>query len=45
MILIGVKLLGNEVIAKICCRLKFSATTASRFVEPDEEFIEELRNK
>ena len=44
MILIGLKLLSNEVIAKICCRLKFSATVASRFVEADEEFIEELRN-
>ena len=41
MILIGLKLLSNEVIAKICCRLKFSATMASRFVEADEE---ELRN-
>ena len=45
MILIGLKLLSNEVIAKICCRLKFSATMASRFVEADEEFIAELRNK
>ena len=44
MTLIGLKLLSNEVIAKICCRLKFSATMASRFVEADEEFIEELRN-
>ena len=41
MILIGLKLLSNEVIAKICCRLKLSATMASRFVEADEE---ELRN-
>ena len=41
---IGLKLLSNEVIAKICCRLKFSATMASRFVEADEEFTEELRN-
>ena len=44
MILIGLKLLSNEVFAKICCRLKFSATMASRFVEADEEFVEELRN-
>jgi len=36
-------LLSNEVIAKICCRL-ISATKASRFVEADEEVIEELRN-
>ena len=43
MILIGLKLLSNEVIAKIC----FSATMASRFVEADEEFIEktQLRTK
>jgi len=44
LILTGLKLLSNEVIAKICCRLKFSAAMASRFVEADEEFIEELRN-
>ena len=44
MILVGLKLLSNEVIAKICCRLKFSATMASRFVEANKEFIEELRN-
>ena len=44
MISIGLRLLSNEVIAKICCRLKFSAAMASRFVEADEEFIEELRN-
>ena len=37
------KLLSNEVIAKICCRLKFSAIMASRFVEADEEFIEETQ--
>ena len=42
--MIGLKLLSSEVIAKICCRLKYSATMASRFVEADEEFIEELRN-
>ena len=34
-------MLSNEVIAKISCRLKFSA---SRFVEADEELIEGLRN-
>ena len=45
MILIGLKLLSNEVIAKISCRLRFSATMASRFVEADEEFNEELGNK
>ena len=45
MILIGLKFLNNEVIANICCLLKFSATMASRFVEADEEFFEELRNK
>jgi len=44
LILIGLKLLSDKVIAKICCRLRFSATMASRFVEADEEFIEELRN-
>ena len=44
MIPIGLKLLGNEVIAKICCWLKFSAAMASSFVETDEEFIKELRN-
>jgi len=44
LISIGLKLLSNEVIAKICCRLKFSTAMASRFVEADEEFIEELRN-
>ena len=44
MILIDFKLLSNEVIAKICGQLKFSATIASRFVEADDEFIEELRN-
>ena len=44
MILISLKLLSNEVIAKICCRLKFSATMAFRFVEADEEFIEEPIN-
>ena len=38
MIPIGLKLLSNEVIAI------FSAAMASRFVETDEEFIEELRN-
>ena len=37
------KLLSNEVLAKICCRLKFSAIMASRFVEADEEFIEETQ--
>ena len=41
MIPIGAKWLSNEVIAN---RLKFSAAMASRFVETDEEFIEELRN-
>ena len=45
MILIGLKFLNNEVIANIYCLLKFSATMASRFVEADEEFFEELRNK
>ena len=34
---IALKFLSNEVIAKICCWLKFSAAT-------DDEFIEELRN-
>ena len=43
LILIGLKLLSNEVIAKSSCRLKFPATVACRFVEADEEFIEELR--
>ena len=38
MIPIGLKLLSNEVIAI------FSAAMASRFVETDEEFVEELRN-
>ena len=45
MIVIGLKLLSNEVIAKICCRLKFSATMASRFVEANEEFLEETQVK
>ena len=44
MILIDFKLLSNEVIAKICGQLKVSATIAFRFVEADDEFIEELRN-
>ena len=44
MILIGLKLLSNEVIAKISCRSRLSATMASRFVEADEEFNEELGN-
>ena len=44
MISIGLKLLRNEVIAKICCRLKLSAAMASHFVEADEKFTEELRN-
>ena len=30
MILIGLKLPSNEVIAKICCRLKFSATSENK---------------
>ena len=34
----------NEVIAKISCRSRFSATMACRFVEADEEFNEELGN-
>ena len=38
MIPIGLKLLSNEVIAI------FSAAMASRFIETDEEFVEELRN-
>ena len=38
MISIGLKLLSNEVIAI------FSTAMASRFVETNEEFIEELRN-
>ena len=33
-----------QAIAKIFCRLKFSAAMASCFVEADEEFIEELKN-
>jgi len=41
---IGLNLLSNEVVAKICCWLKFSAAMASCFVETHEEFIEELRN-
>ena len=41
---LDLKLLSNEVIAKIWCRLKFSATMASRFVEAGEELIEEIRN-
>ena len=45
MILIGLKLLSKEVIANISCRSRFSATMASRFVEADEEFNEELGNK
>ena len=44
MILIGLKLLSNEDIAKISCQSGFSATMASRFVEADKEFIEEVRN-
>ena len=40
---IGLKLLSNEVFAKICSRLKFSATMASRFVEANEEFIEKAQ--
>ena len=44
MILIDLKLLSNEVIAKISCRSRLSATMASRFVEADEEFNEELGN-
>ena len=44
LILVGLKLLSNEVIAKISCRSRFSATMASCFVEADEEFNEELRN-
>ena len=41
---IGLNLLSNEVVANICCWLKFSAAMASCFVETDKEFIEELRN-
>ena len=44
MIPIGLKLLSNEVIAKICCRSRFSAAMASRFVEADQEFNEKLGN-
>ena len=44
LILVDLKLLSNEVIAKISCRSRFSATMASCFVEADEEFNEELRN-
>ena len=45
LILVGSKLLSNEVFATICWRVrKFSATMASRFLQADEEFIEELRN-
>ena len=44
MILIGLNLLSNEVIAKISCQSRFSATMASRFVEADEELNEELGN-
>ena len=36
------KLLSNEVIAKISCRSRLSDTMASRFAEADEEFNEEL---
>ena len=43
MIPIGLKLLRNKVIAKISCRLKFSAAMGSRFVETHEEFIEEMQ--
>ena len=39
----GYSCLATQVIAEICCRLKFSAPKASRFVEADEEFIEELK--
>ena len=42
MILTGLKLLSNEVTAKICCRLKFFATMASRFVEAEEELTGSL---
>ena len=44
MILISLKLLSNEVIDKISCRSRFSVTMASRVVEADEEFNEELGN-
>ena len=44
MILISLKLLSNEVIAKISCRSRFSVTMASCVVEADEEFHEELGN-
>ena len=44
MILIGLELLSNEVIAKISCQSRLSATMASRFVGADEEFNEELGN-
>ena len=44
MILTGLKLLSNEVIAKISCQSRFSITMASRFVEADEDFNEELGN-
>ena len=44
MIPIVLKLLSNEVVAKICCWLKFSAAMASRFVKTDKEIIEKLRN-
>ena len=40
--MIGLKLLSNEVTARISCRLRFSATMAFSFVEADEEFNEEL---
>ena len=44
MSLSGLKLLSNAVIAKISCQSRVSATMASRFVEADEEFKEELGN-
>ena len=44
MILIGLKLLSNEVIATISCRSRFCSTMAFCFVEADEEFNEELGN-
>ena len=44
MILIGLKLLSNEVIAKISCRSRFFSKMAFCFVEADEEFNEELGN-
>ena len=37
-------LASKVIIANICCWLKFPAALASRFVETNEEFIEELRN-